>query len=348
MAKAKNFAAVVALIADAEKRLIRAGQTDPIERIKTLRGIYYGTSWSLDWDKESKRSVAGASIRNAGFLTYTGGNMPADPRPYFAGTTLLKDLKDSQSMRDGTRTVDIGHLLIGVETRAGATRTIPFPNQGGTGLEIVTWLGDLGGGAANLALQRARFQAKPVTWVFHNPDSDYGYTDNLEGDISGYVVASTGSPGGVPKFTGTVADAINAYLTPKSSEWKNRARLFTVAIGGTVDAKGSISNSTKLMNDLTDKLYEFGVWYAATRWVPTGQLSGAAATNTCTHMRGAAREVATVFVRTLEQAITKAPAAVIATPPYPIPTPPGVCQSTLLRAAGVLKIPSIGWPSIDR
>lgn len=192
MAKAKSFAALVALIAEAEKRLIKAGQRDPVERCRTLRGVYYGTTWSLDWDNESKRSLVGAHIRNAGFLTYTGA-MPADSRPAFAGTSLLRDLKDSQSMRDGTRSVDIGHLLIGVETRAGPTRALPFAQQGGTGLEIVTWLGDLGGGAANLARQRASAPSKSVEWVFHNNSSDYGVTDNLEGDIAAYVVASGGT-----------------------------------------------------------------------------------------------------------------------------------------------------------
>ncbi|MBX6334701.1 hypothetical protein IRY61_05185, partial [Candidatus Saccharibacteria bacterium] len=312
-------------------------------RCRTLRGVYYGTTWSLDWDNESKRSLVGAHIRNAGFLTYTGA-MPADSRPAFAGTSLLRDLKDSQSMRDGTRSVDIGHLLIGVETRAGPTRALPFAQQGGTGLEIVTWLGDLGGGAANLARQRASAPSKSVEWVFHNNSSDYGVTDNLEGDIAAYVVASGGTAGGVPKFSGTVADAVNEYLKPKSSLWLNRARLFVTAIGGTVDRKGTVTNSAKLVSALTDKLYDFGVWYAATRWVPSGQLAGSAALHTCTHIRGAANEIATVFVRTLEQAIIKAPANVVAGPPYPTPTPPGTCQSTLLKAAAsTIKIPSLGW-----
>ena len=45
---------------------------------------------------------------------------------------------------------------------------------------------------------------------------------------------------------------------------------------------------------------------------PAASLRGPAALHTCTHIRGAANEIATVFVRTLEQAIIKAPANVVA------------------------------------
>src|SRR5690349_248481 len=83
MTKAVSFSAAVALLAKAEALLIKAGQSSAEERLKTLRGVYYGTTWSLDFDVESKRSMAGAIIRNAGFVTYTGGHAPADPRPAF-------------------------------------------------------------------------------------------------------------------------------------------------------------------------------------------------------------------------------------------------------------------------
>jgi hypothetical protein len=211
MAKAANFTAAVALLGQAEALLIKAGQSTT-ERLISLRGIYYGTLWSLDYERESKRSQAGALIRNAGFYAYTGCHSPNDPRPVFAGTTLFQDLKDSQSLKDGARSVDLGHLLIGTETRAGVARTLVFP-EGGTGLEVVTWMGDLGGGAANLARRRASTPNTTVQYVFHNSTSDYGVADNLEGDIAAYCVAAGSSAGGVPAFgTGTIADAIRSYL----------------------------------------------------------------------------------------------------------------------------------------
>lgn len=349
MTKAPNFTALVDLITKAEARLIAAGQKTADERAKTLRGVYYGTTWSLDWDVESKRSVPGASIRNAGFLTYTGGHVPADPRPAFGSTSLLRDLKDSQSMKDSGRSVDVGHIMIGLDCRASVARTYVFP-EGGTGLEVVTWLGDLGGGAANLARKRAQAPNTSVEYVFHNSSSDYGVTDNLEGDIAAYVVAAGTSPGGVPVYSGSVADAFKAYLLPATSaQWKGRAASFTTAIGGQV-AQGKITNETALVNSLTTKLTNFGYWYAATRWVPTGQLTGTDARATCQLMEGAAREIASVFVQTLGRAIANAPNAVDATKPYPPPSAAGSCGSALLMAAAIaggsspFKMPNILTP----
>lgn len=342
MAKAASFAAYVALVDAAEKKLVAAGMKDPVERLKTLRGVYYGTTWSLDWDVESKRSIPGATVRNAGFLTYLGGNSPRDPRPAFAGTTLLADLKASQSMKDSGRNVDMGHLLIGLECRTTFARTLGFAGQGGTGLEIVTWLGDLGGGAANLARRRAASPGLTVDWVFDNPSSDYGVSDNLEGDIAGYVAGSATTGGDVPSITGTIAAVIQKYVSPgKGGLWAGRAASFTQGIGGTIGPRGVITNAPSLTATLTTKLYDFGIWYASTRWVPTGELKGKDATLMCQHMRGAAEEVATVFVKTLGEAIAGAPARVVAKKPLPKPTPPGTCQSNLLKAASLIQVPEL-------
>jgi len=337
VAKARNFAAFVALVDSAEKLLVKSGMTLVEQRLITLRGIYYGTTWSLDYEVESKRSVPGAIIRNAGFLTYTGGNTPKDPRPAFGRTTLMKDLKDSQSMVDGARSADMGHLLIGLETRTNTlARTTTFP-EGGNGLEVVTWMGDLGGGAANLARRRAKTPSFKVDYVFHNSSSDYGVADNLEGDVAAYVVGSAGGPaGGVPAFgSGGVADAIRAYLLPATSTaWRDRAASFAKAVGGAVTPKG-ITNKADLVKALTAKLTAFGYWYAATRWVPTGELVGAEAQRTCEHLEGAAKEIATVFVDTLSKAIVAAPAKIDATAPYPPASMPGACNSRLLKLAAL-------------
>ncbi|MFI6168885.1 hypothetical protein ACIBCN_19040 [Nocardia sp. NPDC051052] len=330
-----SFRAYIALIDAAEKLLTKAGQKTAEQRLITLRGIYYGTTWSLDYDVESKRSVPAALIRNAGFLTYTMGNSPKDPRPAFGKTTLLRDLKNSQSMVDSGRSADMGHLLIGLETRTNSARTTMFP-EGGTGLEVVTWMGDLGGGAANLARKRVKTPSLAVDYVFHNSSSDYGVSDNLEGDVAAYLVAAGGTPGGAAAFgSGGVADVLRAYLLPATaSAWRDRAASFVKAVGGTTSSKG-ITNKTDLINSLAKKLTEFGYWYAATRWVPTGELVGQDARRTCELMQGAAREIATVFVETLSTAIAAAPAKIDAEPPYPTPTLGGTCNSVLLKLAAI-------------
>jgi hypothetical protein len=337
MAAATTFAGVVDLIRKAEALLItKAGQSDPVDRASILRGIYYGTEWSLDYKVESKRNVAGARIRNIGFVTYTGGHLPGDPRPALAGTTLFDDLQKSQSIHDRGRGIDVGHVLIGLETRNSATlRNVPFAGQGGTGLEIVTWLWDLGGGAASLARRRVTAPRTSVEVVFNNTTSDYGVMDNLEGDAGGYLVGCGSTPGGASTYgTGKgVADVLADYLPLTSAvQWGTRASRFATALGGTVVPTG-ITNTTSMVSQLTDKLYDFAVWYAATRWVPSGELLGPAATTACMHMRGAAQEVATVFVAALSRGIIVAGSSIQAAGPYPAPSAPAPCTSTLLKAA---------------
>lgn len=333
MAAATTFAGVIALLRKAEDLLVqKAGQTDPADRACTLRGIYYGTDWSLDFKVESKRSAAGARIRNIGFLAYTGGNLPTDPRPAL-GQPLVDDLQASQSIHDRGLGIDVGHVMIGLETRNSIVmRNAPMPGQGGTGIEIVTWLGDLGGGAASLARRRIAAPATPVGIIFSNSSSDYGVMDNLEGDAGGYLVACGSAPGGAPNYGGGgIADALSAYLPMASAtQWTTRAARFATALGATVSPAG-ITNARDFVDKLTDQLYDFAVWYAATRWVPSGELLGAKAVTACAHMKGAAREVATVFAALLSRSI-KSGSVLQAAAPYPPPTAPGKCDSSLLNA----------------
>lgn len=337
MAPTKSFAGVVTLLRKAEDALIKkAKQTDPNTRVSTLRGIYYGTEWSLDYKVERKRSEAGARIRNLGFLTYTGGNLPADPRPAM-GQTLVDDLQGSQSIHDGGYGIDVGHVLIGLETRTSDTlRTKKFPGQGGTGLEIVTWLGDLGGGAASLARKRVKAPQTSVSVIFNNSSSDYGVMDNLEGDLGGYLVACGKTPAGLTSFgNGTIADAVASYapLSKAKAEWSTRAMRFTSALGGRVQPPATLTNPLDLVRHLTGKLYEFAVWYAATRWIPSGELLGKDAELACQHMKTAAGEVAITFVQTLMKAMAAPLKPVAASAPYTATLGPGPCESTLLRAA---------------
>ena len=336
MGRANTFQELVQLIKKAEDKLIQnAGLNDPVDRTTMLRGIFYGTEWSLDFKVERKRSEAGARIRNMGFITYTGGHMPADPRPAL-GDDIFNALQSSQSMHVGNFGIDVGHVLIGLETRANIrSRVVPFPGQGGTGIEIVTWLGDLGGGAASLARKRVINPATPVAVIFNNSSSDYGVMDNLEGDAGGYLVASGSTPGGSPVYSqGSIADAFAAYLPISSgnNEWITRASRFATALGGSVSTVG-ITNVPALISKLTDQIYDFAVWYAATRWIPSGELKGKQAEILCTHIKGASKEVATVFVTTLIRTIANPRSPIKAFDPYPPPTVQGKCQSTLLQNA---------------
>ena len=59
--------------------------------------------------------------------------------------------------------------------------------------------------------------------------------------------------------------------------------------------------------------------------------SSTKATTACTHMKGAAREVATVFAALLSRSITCG-SVLQAGAPYPRPTAPGKCDRSLLNA----------------
>jgi len=326
---ARRFRELIALVRDAEQALIRrAGQTAVADRVTTLRGIYYGTSWSRDYRVEH------SSLRNSGFYLYTGGVYPVDPRPAL-GASLFNDLQASQSVVDPRGKFDVGHALIGLDARNRLSpRTVPIPTQGGTGLEIVTWLGDLGGGAGNLAVQRLTHPTRSVEVVFHNRHSDYGAVDNLEGDAGGYLLASGAAAGGAPGFLSgeTVAAALARYLpTSNDREWSTRGARLAVALGGTISG-GALSGAASLVNRLTLQIADFAGWYITTRYIASGQIARTRIPILCQLLAGAAREVATVFVQILARSV-KSPGALEAVGPYPRPSPPSPCTSSILRSA---------------
>src|SRR5207253_9211096 len=91
-AKASSFSALCALIELAETRLGKAGyDTDGV--IHVLRGIWYGTTWSMDHD------VEGSAMRNNAFSIYTASMSPDDPRPII-GQSLFSALKKSAEVKD--------------------------------------------------------------------------------------------------------------------------------------------------------------------------------------------------------------------------------------------------------
>lgn len=227
--RARSFSAYIDLVREAETKLIAAGYTSVEDRIHVLRGIYYGTTWSADY------AVEHSLVRNIGFQVYTASTTPDDPRPIL-DCGLFDALRNSQDLIDGRRRVDAGHLMIGLDARRSVSaRTSTFPTQGGTGLDISTWLGDLGGGAGMLAFRRVIAPATSAMTVFRG--TDFGGPINLEGDVAGFVAArdTTATPTGPVglTFTGTatIADALAAYLLPTSTgststEWNNRCRTF--------------------------------------------------------------------------------------------------------------------------
>jgi hypothetical protein len=291
--KATSFSALCALIELAETRLGKAGyDTDGV--IHVLRGIWYGTTWSMDHD------VEGSAMRNNAFSIYTASMSPDDPRPII-GASLFSALKKSAEVKDPSgKYNDVGHMIIGLDSRSWTASKVHIASQGGTGQAINTWLGDLGGGAGMLAMKRGIDGKASKPAIDHFKGSDYGGVVNLEGDIAGVV--------GVQLKPGQkLADALRAYLLPPKedthAQWNHRAQLMLESLGGTC-AGGKLTNEAALVAIVGQQITDFGCWYSSLRLKDKGKaLTPDMCRNVGHHLEGAAHEMAMIFVKTLEWAM---------------------------------------------
>jgi hypothetical protein len=341
--RARNFRELIALVRAAEAKLASCGFTSVGQRIHVLRGVYYGTEWSNDYRVER------SPVRNLGFQAYTASTTPPDPRPCL-DCGLFEALGQSQDVRDGARSVDFGHLMIGLDARQSAiARVAPIPSQGGTGLAISTWLGDLGGGAAMLSVRRAGVPATRAVTVFQG--TDFGGSINLEGDAAAYLVARDPSVVNQPSplhfnHGRTLADALNAYLgaSGPTPEWNSRGRVFMQMLGARFDPAGSLTNRAGLIDSLARQISGFGCWYLINRLRQQGRLNPPLLRAAAGFLPGASHEVAQVFVDALDHSRRRPGDAIAARGPGPAPTPAvapggtcGAAISALTTAQGVVE-----------
>lgn len=321
---AKSFSTLLSLVNQAEKKLIGCGFKDVEQRILAIRGLYYGTEWSNDYQAE-KRS----QMRNYGFFVYTGFRSPPDPRRCL-NFSLMDALRNSQDVRSGDREIDFGHLIIGLDARfeqLAIERKIE--GHGATGLEIVTWVGDLGAGAGALAKKRVNNPKSNVSWVFLNKLSDYGASANLEGDVAAYLVARdhsiTDQPSR-PQFEADadLTDALMNYLGKNlpSPDWTHRSRLFLSMIGGKFTNSGDLQNREILISTLAQKFASFGLIYIILREVDNKRFDKNVLYNVLRYLDGSAHEVAEVFLNILSSTFKDSEKKLKAQPPFPDPTPP--------------------------
>ncbi len=330
--KAKSFKDLVDLVRAAESKLKAAGITSTADQVKTLRGIYYGTPWSLDFRVE--KSVT----RNVGFQLFTQSpKLPADPTTIL-DCGLFGALQASQDVVDGGRHVDFGHLIIALDARNAPVPSLPFPGFGGTGTEIVTWLGDLGGGAASLALDRVKAPKKSVSAKFSG--SDYGGSINLEGDVAGFVVGRGGAITPVaPVFPlgKGIADVLQDYLSPgkPGSEWKDRATTFLKMHGGVFNTSASLTNRAALITKFASKIETFACQYLAAR-AKDGRITTAAFKAAADHVIPSSQEVGETFVDALDDCHMTGAKLDAKRFPAPKAAVPGAC-SMLLGAMSAAK-----------
>jgi len=318
---AKDFCALIDLVRTAEQRLIEAQPArykDVEERIHVIRGIYYGTTWSADYQVEH------SEVRNMGFQAFTGSNTPYDPRSLFVDN-LFESMQKSRDVADDGRAIDFGHLMIGMDARRNlVSRNVVVPAQGGTGLELCTWLGDLGGGAGMLARDRV---TSPQTLAINRfKGLDFGGSNNLEGDVAGYLVGRDQHDDDSLRLDlangKMIADALDEYLSPAAivNAWNSRSTVFLKALGGKF--KGALlANRKELINRLTQQIAEFGSMYLLNRLRQKNQLTANLFGEACLHLVGASQEVAQIFVDALVHSHKNQGAKIEAHLPGPVPTP---------------------------
>lgn len=331
---AGNFLELIRQVGDAERLLAVAGYRDPEEHTAIIRGIYYGTEWSADYQHEH------SPVRNQAFQLYTGTLVaPPDPRPILI-CNLFEALRAGKDVTNPDRRhLDVGHMYIGLHARQSVVaRNATIPTQGGTGLEISTWLGDLGGGCGMLAANRHTAPGTSASTKFRG--GSFGDSRNLEGDLAGFLVASPpGSTSPVAPLydplalaTG-LARALNDYLSPSSpsSAWQTRARSFLAMYGVTLPL--TPDSRSALVARFAGKIEDFGVWYIVNRLRQTNRLTSATLRGCAVHIHGAAGEIAEMFVNALVYADAHPEQPLRARPPWPTPSPPGAPNSSLSRIA---------------
>jgi len=266
---AKTFKELVLLVKDAEEIMIQNKLTDIGDRINCLRGIYYGAEWSMDYAQEQ------SSIRNSGFNVYTGhitASVKHDARKMLKCSDnckgkLFEALYQSPEVFDSsTKVTDFGHLMIALDARRSyIARNTNLP-YGGTGLENVTWIGDIGGGAGMLAYKRVTNPQTRAKKLVFDSEHDYGGSVNIEGDIAGYVVGMDNK-----KRQNIVNPTDNMEYIYKGLEtffdkdvWTTRVDCFLAMIGCNID-NGVLKNRDKVLKNMIDSVEGMAQFYIAVR-----------------------------------------------------------------------------------
>lgn len=269
--KAKNFKELVSLVKDAEEIMIQNKLTELGDRINCLRGIYYGTIWSLDYAQEKSEA------RNKGFYLYTGlTDVKHDARKMLkcsdnCKAKLFEALYQSPEVIDsGSRVTDFGHLMIGLDARRSYIAKNANLPYGGTGLENVTWIGDIGGGAGMLAYKRTTNPNARAKKIVFDSDHDYGCSVNIEGDIAAYIVGLNYKDKDGWKDISNPTDELEYIYKgleeyfDRTKGWTLRVNAFITQIGGNLE-NGVLTNKEDLLDDIVDSVEGFAQFYISLR-----------------------------------------------------------------------------------
>ena len=309
---AKSFVGLVELVKQAEDMLIKNGYDGMEDRLNIIRGIYYGAEWSLDYNVEK------SSFRNVGFNTYTNSpfSKPVDARKVLkcdsdCKADLFNSLYQSFEVFDNQyKAVDFGHLIIGMESRCNwYPSKIPMP---ATGLEMNTWVGDLGGGTAKLAFDRIKNPKKRAKTLFPVSGNSYGAMVNLEGDIAGYVVGmNKNKPNKIadPRDSyKTIHEALKDYF---DNLWDKRGLYFLQMLDGKFEGN-VLKNKSEILLNCAKSIENFAYFYLSIRMNDKKMGTMKDFSLATENFKPISNEVSLIFIEAIENIIKNPHQAIIA------------------------------------
>ncbi len=170
--------------------------------------------------------------------------------------------------------------MIGLDARRNwVARNVNLP-LGGTGLENVTFMGDLGGGIGMLALKRVKNPAIRAKKLVFDSNNDFGCPINMEGDMAAYYVGlditnlynisnpenhiqlADYSEKSTKSYLGIHA-AIQSYMSKE--HWPYRAKRVLIMLGFEFDNENILTNRTLIISNMIDSLDGFAKFYLIIR-----------------------------------------------------------------------------------
>lgn len=300
----QNF---IDILESVENKLISVDSSkyDKIDnRIHIIRGVFYGTEWSVDYKSEE------SLVRNFAFQSYTSSIKPDDIRPIIGEALYGKLFNCFEVYKDSRKQsgIDFGHCIIGLDARRNfIARNTAVPLHGGaTGLEISTWVGDIGGGAGMLALKRLRDPNKRAIDLFKG--SSFGGWINIEGDVAAYLIGRKDN--GLSDSlaldlddTNYIHKEVGDYLLMNNDLFNKRALLFLKSLGAEFDDDYNIINFKEFVLPVVNKIFGFAELYMVNRFRQNNNASTENLLNASAYLVGCSIEMTTIFIEILQKAV---------------------------------------------
>jgi len=189
--------------------------------------------------------------------------------------------------------------------RSWRSINVKIPTQGGTGLELNTWVGDLGGGAGTLSKQRILNPKKRAKTIYMDKHS-YGSMVNLEGDIAAYVVGMDEKKVNeivdpIDNFS-NIYEALQDYFDKK---WDKRTFYFMAMLGADVSGNVITYDKDELIQNCAEKFNDFARWYLGNRMRDRSSGGIEDFAKASNYFKPVSEEISSIFIEALRHVIKK-------------------------------------------